>query len=100
MIKHIVLWKFKEQANGQKKAENLQKAASLLASLPAMIAQIDSFDVARNIDTSADAADLGLYSTFATLQDLRTYQAHPEHRRVAAFLEEVRSEKRVMDYEL
>lgn len=98
MIKHIVLWRFKDEANGRTKAENLKQATSFLEELPGMIREIDSFEVARNIEPSADAADLALYSTFATVQDLRTYQAHPEHRRVVAFLEEVRAEKRVIDY--
>jgi Stress responsive A/B Barrel Domain len=100
MIKHIVLWRFKEEAGGQKKEQNIQKAISSLRALPGAIPQIGSFEVSRNIDSSGDAVDLGLYSSFATLQDLKTYQAHPDHVAVAAFLKNVWSEKRVFDYEL
>ena len=34
MIRHIVMWKFKEMAEGATKAENLRKVKSLLEALP------------------------------------------------------------------
>ena len=34
MIRHIVMWKFKETAEGATKAENLHKVKGLLEALP------------------------------------------------------------------
>jgi hypothetical protein len=100
MIKHIVIWRFAEQADGHTKSENLLRAASLLEALPATIPGIASFEVGRNIDTTADAADLVLNSEFSSLRELKAYQAHPDHLRVVEFLGKVKSEKRVVDYEV
>jgi hypothetical protein len=100
MLKHIVLWRFKDEADGRNKEQNIEKAILSLRALPGIIPQIKSFEVTRNIDTTSDAVDLGLYSTFASRQDLTTYQAHPDHVVVATFLKKVWLEKRVFDYEI
>jgi Stress responsive A/B Barrel Domain len=100
MIKHIVFWRFTEQSEGHSKSENLLRAKSLLETLPDTISGIRAFEVGLNIDTTADAADLVLNSEFSTLGDLKAYQAHPDHLRVVEFLGKVKSEKRVVDYEV
>lgn len=100
MIKHIVLWRFKEEAEGHTRTENLVRAKSLLEALPDTIPGIGAFELGLNIDTTADAADLVLNSEFASLRELKAYQAHPDHQRVVEFLGKVKSEKRVIDYEV
>ncbi|MDH3251777.1 MAG: Dabb family protein [Ignavibacteria bacterium] len=99
MIRHIVIWRFQEHADGRTKSENLLRAKSLLEALPDTIPDISMFEVALNIDLTADAADLVLNSEFASLRELTAYQAHPDHQRVVEFLGKVKSEKRVIDYE-
>ena len=37
MIKHIVMWKFKDEAEGLTKTENIQKVKSMLEALPQKI---------------------------------------------------------------
>ncbi len=100
MIKHIVLWRFTERADGHTKSDNLLRAKSLLEALPVTIPGIASFEVGLNVDTTADAADLVLNSEFPSLRELKAYQAHPDHLRVVEFLGKVKSEKRVVDYEV
>jgi hypothetical protein len=100
MIRHIVLWKFRNEAEGESKQANLRTARSLLLELKNRIPTIREFEVAIVRSDSDDAADLALNSTFESVADLHTYQAHPEHVRVVQFLRKVHQGKTVADYEL
>lgn len=99
MIKHIVMWRLFKFADGSSKKENALKLKEKLMALPAKIPQIKKFEVGINIDQTESASDVVLFSEFNSLDDLRTYQRHPEHQMVVQFLNKVRSEKRVVDYE-
>ena len=99
MIKHIVMWKLKDFAEGESKAENARKIKTLLESLKDKIKEIQHIEVGIDVlhtDTSADAA---LYSVFDSLEDLNAYQKHPEHAKVVQFIRGVSAERRVIDYE-
>ncbi len=41
-----------------------------------------------------------LYSVFESRVALQAYSSHPQHKAVAAFIKEVASERRVIDYEV
>ena len=101
MIKHIVMWKLKDHAEGCSKLENAQKLKSRLESLPDKIIEIKVAEAGINFDDSDAAFDVVLYSEFENKEALKTYQAHPEHQRlVREFLNKVRIEKKVVDYEV
>lgn len=100
MIKHIVMWRLFNFADGASKQENAQRLKEMLLSLPAKIPQIKQMEVGLNIDRTDAASDVVLYSEFDSLEDLKAYQMHPEHQKVVEFLNKVRSEKRVVDYEV
>ena len=99
MIKHIVLWKLKDSAEGKCKTENAQIMKSMLEALPAKTGDcIRSLEVGVNLKGSAESADIALYTEFNSLEDLESYTKHPEHVKVAEFIGKVRSERRVIDY--
>jgi len=100
VIKHIVMWRLFNFADGTSKQENAQRLKEMLLSLPAKIPQIKQMEVGLNIDRTDAASDVVLYSEFDSLEDLKAYQMHPEHQKVVEFLNKVRSEKRVVDYEV
>ena len=100
MIRHIVLWRFLDSAQGASKADNLLKAQSLLASLPSKIPAIHTLEVGIGVTHGSGSFDLALNGTFRSVADLETYQRHPEHVSVVQFLRAVQSEKAVVDYEL
>ena len=100
MIKHIVMWRLKDFAYGADKGENAKKLKSLLESLKSKISEIKRIEVGININPSYGAFDVVLYSEFDSLSDLEAYQKHPEHLEVVSFVNEVRSERRVVDYEI
>ncbi len=100
MIKHIVMFKMKDSAEGADKGENIQRIKSKLEALPGKIEEIRFFEVGINsIDTSA-AYDLVLCSEFDGKEELFRYQKHPEHVKVAEFVHKVCENRVVVDYAL
>ena len=100
MLKHIVMWKLKDSAEGADKKENARKMKSKLEGLKRKIKEIRSIEVGININDSSDAYDVVLYSEFNSTEDLDAYQNHPEHLRVGDFIGKVRLERKVVDYEV
>jgi len=100
MIKHIVFWKLKDQANGLPKEENARLIKEKLEALRGVIPGLLRIEVGFDFSKSEQSSDLALYSVFATRADLDAYQAHPDHKAVMPFIMEARSERRVVDYEV
>ena len=100
MIKHIVLWKLKDHAEGADKNQNAQKMKSALEALKSKIPQIRHIEIGMNFLPSDAAYDVALYSEFASAQDLEIYQKHPEHLKVADFVGKVREQRAVVDYNI
>ena len=98
MIKHIVLWSFRPQAEGRSKQENIKLAREKLLGLKESIPEVRSLEIGININTGQDAFDLALYSEFENEKDLDTYQKHPEHLKAVDFLRKVRDRRVVADY--
>jgi len=100
MIKHIVMWKLKDFAEGANKKENARKIKSQLEGLKHKIKEIRSIEVGINTSDSADSYDIILYSEFNGSEDLKIYQNHPEHLKVGDFVSKVRLERKVVDFEV
>ncbi len=94
MLKHIVMWRLKDE----NKTENLKEMKQRLDSLPAVIGQIKRFEAGLNITTDDAAMDIVLYSEFDNEDDLRIYQAHEAHHEVVQFIRQYAEEKKVVDY--
>jgi hypothetical protein len=99
MIKHIVMWKLKDFAEGNSKKDNAQKIKSDLENLKSKIKEIEKMEVGINFNSSDCAFDAVLYSEFKNKEDLETYQKHPEHQAVSAFVGKIREDRKVVDYE-
>jgi hypothetical protein len=100
MIKHIVMWKFKDSAEGRSKEENLEIFRDMIANLGNHIEQIKHAETGIDFNRSAAAFDVVLYSEFASREDLGIYQDHPEHVKVKEFLGKVSLDRAVVDYEM
>lgn len=98
MIKHIVMWKFKDFAEGCSKEENAQKIKAMLESLKGRIEQIVYLEVGINSNSSDMAYDAVLISEFEDEQKLKEYKSHPEHVKVSDFVAKVRENRVVVDY--
>ncbi|VVB69773.1 Stress responsive A/B Barrel Domain protein [uncultured archaeon] len=98
MIKHIVMFKFKEFADGRDKIGNAIELKAKLEALPARIAEIKFFEVGVNFAEVPVAYDLVLVSEFKSKEDLYSYQKHPEHVLVADFVGRICENRVVVDY--
>ena len=98
MIKHVVMWKLKDFAEGADKTRNAKRLKIELQALRSTIPQIVQLEVGINILASDAAYDVVLYSAFKNEQDLDIYQNHPNHRAVADFVCKVRESRVVVDY--
>ena len=99
MITHIVMWKFKDQAEGASKAQNLARAKALLAACAQLAPGTLRFEVALAEPGMECTYDLVLYSVFADRAALDAYQNHPQHQALKPFIAAARLERQCMDYE-
>lgn len=98
MLKHIVMWKLKDFAEGKNKKENALLVKEKLIALKGKIPEIRELEVGININSSNQAYDAVLYSKFEDERALDIYQNHPEHKKVAEFVAKVREGRAVADY--
>lgn len=96
MIKHIVMWKLKDEC----REENAKKIKELIENLNGVIKEIKNIEVGININKSDAAMDVVLYSEFNNLEDLDIYQNHPEHVKAGSFVKSVAIERKVCDFEV
>ncbi len=99
MIKHIVMWRLKEEAAGVSRTENAARIKTELEALVGRIPEILELEVGINLKEDPAAADVVLVSTFNSLETLAAYAAHPDHQKVVPFIKEVVSDRSVVDYE-
>lgn len=100
MIKHIVMWKLKDVAEGKTKAENAETMKKLLEDLPSKINELKSAEVGVNmLEGNEDViCDVVLTVCCDSEEDLRVYTEHSDHQKVVSFIKKVVNERRVIDY--
>lgn len=82
MVKHMILWKLRDDLNAQEKEQVKQRIKTELESLAGMIEGLTAIHVYTNgLPTST--ADLMLDSTFESAEALAAYAVHPAHVAVA-----------------
>ncbi len=94
MIRHIVMWKLKEE-NMQ---ENARRIKEILEALPKHIPQIVELEVGLN--EKEGTFEVGLVTKFNSFDDLKIYDAHPEHQKAREFIRSVVESREVLDYEI
>ncbi|MBO9535381.1 Dabb family protein [Herbaspirillum sp.] len=100
MIKHIVMWKLKEQAEGADRATNIVKMKALLDSCANVVPGILKFEAAVAQPGLEATYDVVLYSEFESRAALDAYQEHPDHVAIKPFIGAVREARQCMDYEV
>ncbi len=100
MLKHIVLWKLKDEATGHTKKENALRIKNLLEDLNGRIDGLIRLEVGFDIGADPAAVDIALYSEFVDRAALDRYQTHPLHEAVKPLVLAVRESRTVVDYEV
>lgn len=93
MIRHIVMWKFRE---GEE--ENAERFLSDLQALYGVIPQLKRCEVTRNIVPGN--YDAVLLSEFDSLEDLEIYKNDPRHKAVSALCKSIRIDRVAVDSEI
>lgn len=104
MIRHIVFWKLKAEAEGATAKENGQKMVDAFHNLEGKIPGLVSIESGLNFGKAelgnGDVDyDIALDTTFRTKAALDFYQAHPEHQAIVSFVKKVVTERRAVDFE-
>lgn len=99
MIKHIVLFKLKEDLPENEKLQVMTNFKNAIESLPAKIPFIREIEVGLNKNT-AETWDIALYSVFDSLEDVKAYSVHPDHVEAAKILANVKKDRSCVDYEI
>jgi len=99
MIKHVVMWKLKEEVDQRSKAENALQVKEMLYELKVAIEEIKSMEVGIAAVHSASNFDIVLTTAFDNWKDLEAYLHHPEHDGVREFVTKVTFDRAVVDYE-
>ncbi len=100
MIKHIVMFKLKEGANGKSAMENAKEAQAKAAALKDVVPSVENMEVVCN-SPAADGTnyELALICDFKDMEALDAYQTHPEHVKFGAYITSVREARACIDYE-
>ncbi len=98
MVKHIVLFKLKEELPATEKQAVMNQFKEAIEALPAKISVIRKIEVGLNVNP-AEAWDIALYSEFDSLEDVKTYAVHPDHVAAGKLLADVKLTRACVDYE-
>lgn len=104
MIRHVVMWKLKEEAEGASKEKNAEKMKLILEGLKVNIDEIKSVEVGINItdedEEAGTAYDVVLISDFETELDYTMYTRNAHHKKAIDFINSVIEERHFVDYNM
>lgn len=104
MIRHVVMWKLKDEAEGASKQKNAEKMKLILEGLKINIEEIKNVEVGINISEDDDEAgspyDVVLISDFESELDYTMYTRNAHHKKAVNFINSVIEERHFVDYEM
>jgi hypothetical protein len=98
MVKHIVLFKLKDEVPEADKLVVMNKFKEAIEALPAKISVIRKIEVGLNINPG-ESWHIALYSEFDNLEDVKFYATHPDHVAAGKILAEAKESRSCVDYE-
>ena len=98
MVKHIVLFKLKDNVSEAEKLVVMNKFKAAIEALPAQISVIRKIEVGLNINPD-ETWNIALNSEFDTLEDVKFYATHPDHVAAGKILAETKESRACVDYE-
>ena len=100
MIKHIVMWKLKEEAEGRDRLANAVEMKRRLDECANIVPGIIKFEVTLAQPGLEATYDVVLYSEFESKAALEAYAVHPTHKALVPFIGAIREGRQCMDYEV
>ena len=100
MIKHIVMWKLKDEAEGADRAANAREMKRRQDECANIVPGQLKFEVVIAQPGLEATYDVVLYSEFTDKAALDAYIVHPTHKAVVPFIGAIREGRQCMDYEI
>lgn len=101
MVKHVILWKLKDELVGEEKAKVVKGIKENIESLNGKIPGLISISVQADGLLASSNADVMLDSSFEDEASLKGYAVHPEHVAVAdTFVRPYTQTRLCLDYEV
>lgn len=99
MIRHIVVFKL-SAAQPDKRSEDAAEIASRLKDLVLLVPGILGINVFEDFGVISGHWEVILVADFENQASLDSYQAHPKHREVVAWINSVVADRAVIDFEV
>ena len=99
MVKHIVLFKLKDEVPETDKLVVMNKFKEAIEALPAKISVIRKIEVGLNMNPG-ESWHIALYSEFDNLDDVKFYATHPDHVAAGKIIAEEKESRSGVDYEI
>ena len=101
MIRHIVWWTLKPEAEGRSAAENAELMKKAVRGLVGKIPGLLSVDISGTVlGSSTMPAELVLHSTHTDEEALKAYAVHPLHLECGKLMKAVAESRQALDYEI
>lgn len=97
MVHHIVLWNLKEELSEQEKKEAAAIIKEKLEAVKDEVEGVISLNVEIN-ELPSSNKDIGLISTFESVEALNAYQKHPAHVQAGTYVGSVAYNRTCLDY--
>ena len=99
MVKHIVLFKLKDEVPETDKLVVMNKFKEAIEALPAKISVIRKIEVGLNMNPG-ESWHIALYSEFDNLDDVKFYATHPDNVAAGKIIAEAKESRSCVDYEI
>lgn len=101
MIRHIVWWTLKDEAEGKTAAQNAERIKAMGEALIDKVPSLKSIEIGIDIkETTTLPAQVVLVSTHEDMAGLKAYAEHPEHLKLGALIKATTSSRQAIDYEV
>lgn len=97
MVRHIVLWNFKEEMSAEEKKAAGAKMKELLEPIKEKVPGAVEIQVVVN-ELESSNRDVALLSVFETAEALQKYQNHPDHVAAGGYVRSVTCNRSCFDY--
>ena len=99
MIKHLVMWSFKEGFTVEEKQQFAQEFKERVEALKGIVPGLIELTLHISPEDTSNR-DLFLDSTLVDAEALAGYQVHPEHVAVGAFIKPFAEQRVCFDYQI
>lgn len=98
VLKHIVMWKFSDEAEGMTKQQNMAIVTERLRGLIGVVPSLMALEIGEDVLHSGASYDMALICTFRDVDGMLAYRDDPNHRAVAEYIHKVIYDRVTADF--